>query len=325
MRALYFARTGSLDELQVRDIPPPQPAAGELLVRVAAAAVNPSDAKNVLGKMRETTVPRVPGRDFAGTVEAGAPEWLGRRVFGTGGNLGFGRDGSHAEYVAVPAEAVVSAPNGWDDARLAAVGLPYVTAALALGETGVSLRAGDIILITGTSGSVGGAAARLAARAGAQVIGVVRRTADLSQVGSLPVDRWIDLEKTDLAVGCREATQGAGVDAVFDTVGGPLFEPCLRCLAPRGRQVAISSGGSPRVAFDLVEFYHNQSTLRGVDSLKVSFAAAAEILRALVPAFAARELPPPAVESRPLDRGLETYRALESGKLGAKVVFVPSG
>ncbi|WP_373926543.1 alcohol dehydrogenase catalytic domain-containing protein [Paludisphaera borealis] len=75
----------------------PVPQAGEVLVRVQAAAINPSDVKNVLGKMGMTTVPRTPGRDFAGVVEQGPPEWIGRPVFGTGGDLGFRRDGSHAE------------------------------------------------------------------------------------------------------------------------------------------------------------------------------------------------------------------------------------
>jgi NADPH:quinone reductase-like Zn-dependent oxidoreductase len=66
MRALRFEKTGSLDELSIRELPMPTPAAGEVLVRVKAAAVNPSDVKNVEGKMHETSVPRTPGRDFAG-------------------------------------------------------------------------------------------------------------------------------------------------------------------------------------------------------------------------------------------------------------------
>jgi NADPH:quinone reductase len=66
-------------------------------VQVKAAAINPSDVKNVLGKMHETTVPRVPGRDFAGIVAEGPEAWEGKAVFGSGGNLGFGRDGTHAE------------------------------------------------------------------------------------------------------------------------------------------------------------------------------------------------------------------------------------
>src|SRR6516225_3169374 len=99
MRALRFDKTGSLEALKVSDIPKPTPGPNEVLVEVKAAAVNPSDIKNVLGGMHETTVPRTPGRDFAGTVVAGPSHLIGQSVFGSGGDLGFRRDGSHAEFV----------------------------------------------------------------------------------------------------------------------------------------------------------------------------------------------------------------------------------
>jgi NADPH2:quinone reductase len=84
MRALRFARTGALENLGVEIIDRPVPGPGEALVRVQAAAINPSDVKNVLGKMELTTVPRTPGRDFAGVVEQGPSTLIGRLVFGTG-------------------------------------------------------------------------------------------------------------------------------------------------------------------------------------------------------------------------------------------------
>src|SRR3974377_925533 len=111
MRALRFEKTGSLDALQVANIPKPAPGPNEVLVEVKAAAVNPSDIKNVLGGMHETTVPRTPGRDFAGTVVAGPPQLLGQSVFGSGGDLGFRRDGSPAEFVTVPEGPVVLKPR----------------------------------------------------------------------------------------------------------------------------------------------------------------------------------------------------------------------
>ena len=106
MRALKFDQTGSLDDLHMEEVPLPTPAAGEVLVEVKAAAINPSDIKNVQGKMHETTVPRIPGRDFAGVIVKGPDQLLGQSVFGSGGNLGFGRDGSHAKYLTIPATAL---------------------------------------------------------------------------------------------------------------------------------------------------------------------------------------------------------------------------
>src|SRR5271166_6133438 len=102
MRSLRFHRKGDLSALRVEDVPAPVPGPDEVLLRVRAAAVNPSDLKNVLGKFAQTSVPRTPGRDFAGIVEAGPPGWVGREVFGTGGGLGFTREGTHAELVSVP-------------------------------------------------------------------------------------------------------------------------------------------------------------------------------------------------------------------------------
>ncbi len=322
MHALRFERTGSLDYLHLAEVSMPAPLESELLVKVEAAAVNPSDAKNVLGRMPETTTPRIPGRDFAGTVVQGPAEWMNRKVFGTGGDLGFGRDGSHAEYVIVPREAAVPMPEAWSFAQAAGVGLTYLTASAALGP-GARLLAGETILILGTRGAVGSTAARLARRIGARVIGVVRSAKELTTGAPLPVDAWIDLESTDLAAGCQAATSGKGADVVLDTVGGPLFEPCLAALARKGRQVAISSGGMPRVSFNLINFYHNESRLIGVDSLKWGFAEAAQVLRDLSSAFESGELPPLEVKSAPLDQGPEIYRQVDAGTMHGKVVLAP--
>jgi NADPH:quinone reductase-like Zn-dependent oxidoreductase len=321
MRALRFERTGSLDYLNLADVPAPVRLESELLIKVEAAAVSPSDVKNVLGRMHETTVPRIPGRDFAGTVLQGTAEWLGRRVFGTGGNLGFSRDGSHAELVVVPHEAAVAMPSAFSFPQAAGIGLAYLTAVSAV-VNGARLVAGETILILGTKGSVGSAAARVAHRAGARVIGVVRTAQELSTGSPLPVEAWINLESTDLAAGCRALTSGRGADVVLDTVGGAMFEPCLAALAHRGRQVAITSG-VPRVGINLVDFYHNESRLVGVDSVKCGFAEAAQIMRDLVPAFESGELSPLEVTTAPLENGPEIYRQIGAGTVRGKVVLVP--
>src|ERR1700740_3030202 len=128
MRALKFDQTGSLDDLHMEEVPLPTPAAGEVLVEIKAAAINPSDIKNVQGKMHETTVPRIPGRDFAGVIVKGPEELRGQAVFGSGGDLGFGRGGSHAEYLAVPVTAVIPLPENVRFEQAAAVGVAYITA-----------------------------------------------------------------------------------------------------------------------------------------------------------------------------------------------------
>lgn len=321
MRALRFHQTGSLDELRLEVVPTPVAKADEVLVQVKASAINPSDIKNVLGKMHETTVPRIPGRDFAGVVVSGSGDLTRRSVFGSGGDLGFGRDGSHAEYVAVPASAVLPLPKNLRFEQAASIGVAYITAWAAL-VNAAHIQPGETVFIIGTTGSVGSAAARIAHSMGVRVIGTVRKGSDIPATKVLPVAEWISLENTDLVTGVRAATDGRGADVVFDVVGGAMFEKCLGALAWRGRQVAISSSPEPRVSFNLVDFYHNESRLLGIDSLKLSFEETAEILRGLTPGIEAGTFPPPPVETFRLEDGPRLYRDIAESKIQTKPILV---
>jgi NADPH2:quinone reductase len=321
VKALRFARTGSLENLGVETVDPPVPRAGEFLIRIQAAAINPSDVKNVLGKMRLTTVPRTPGRDFSGVVEQGPSEWIGRPVFGTGGDLGFRRDGSHAEYLVVPVEAVLVRPEGLGPEQAAAIALGYMTAWAAVVDA-AGLRAGETILITGVTGAVGGAAARIARWKGARVIGTIRRTREQDAIPDLPVDQYINLEDGTLPESLMSATAGQGVQVVLDVVGGPLFEACLQCLAHGGRHVAIASTGDGRVSFDLVDFYHREGRIFGVDTLKFDFAASAAVLRGMMPAVEQGLFQPPDFETVTLDRAVEAYGHIKDGTARKKQVIV---
>src|SRR6201995_343038 len=245
MQALRFAKTGSLDELKIQGVPRPVPGPGSILVAVKAAGLNPSDAKNVLGRMHQTKVPRTPGRDFAGIVVEGTEAYpVGAEVFGSGGDLGFASDGSHAEYVKVPVEAVQPKPHALTFEQAAIVGIPYLTAWRAVIDV-ASLKEGETILITGTTGAVGDAAARIAKRVcKATVIGTSRRHTDAVRLRLLDyIDTLADLSAgpVSLPEQIRAETGGQGVNVVFGVVGGSLFAPCLQCLASGGRQVAIAS------------------------------------------------------------------------------------
>jgi NADPH:quinone reductase len=328
MKALRFEKTGSLDELKIAEVPRPEPATGNVLVEVKAAALNPSDAKNVLGRMHQTIVPRTPGRDFAGIIALGTKTYpTGTEVFGTGGTLGFTCDGSHAEFVEVPVEAIQPKPQALSFEQAATVGVPYLTAWRAVVEV-ASLKEGEAILITGTTGAVGDAAARIAKRiCKATVIGTVRRHTDSVRLKLLDyIDGLADLSSGpgSLSEQVRADTGGRGVDVVFDAVGGSLFEPSLRCLAAGGRQVAISSSPDPKVTFNLVDFYHNESHLIGLDSIQLSFRDTGRILRELLPYFESGYFVP-LIDLVPVgfDGVLNAYRKLSEGQSSGKYVFVP--
>ena len=320
MKGLIFRSAGSLTNLKVEELPMPAPNAGEVLVKVVAASINPSDVKNVLGKMPQTTLPRVPGRDFAGRVVSEDSNWHGKSVFGTGGDLGFGRDGSHAEFMAIPIEALVEIPPEFNDDNAASIGVIYLTAFAAIVRTG-EVKSGETVLVTGTTGAVGSAAATIAHLKGARVLGTVRSRGDLGRRSELSFVEWIDIESRPLPESVKELTGGKGADLIFDVVGEPLFQPCLESLAQRGRQIAIASAGNPQVTFNLVDFYHKEARLIGVDTLKLSFSESAEILKALLPGFKAGIFTLPLVETVSLDAALRAYQAIDEGTSKKKVVI----
>ncbi|MEA2831285.1 MAG: NADPH:quinone reductase, partial [Bradyrhizobium sp.] len=181
-------------------------AANEVLIEVKAAAVNPSDVKAATGLMPYAIFPRTPGRDYAGVVIDGPAGSIGREVFGSSGDLGIRRDGTHASHLAVEADAVVDKPRGvsWDEA--AGIGVPFVTAMEGFRRAGMPTRA-DTVLVMGVNGKVGQAAVQIATWNGARVIGVVRRNEAYEGHANSPVE-VIDASAADVAVRVRELTGG---------------------------------------------------------------------------------------------------------------------
>jgi NADPH:quinone reductase-like Zn-dependent oxidoreductase len=151
MRAIRFKSFGDPAVLELAQIAAPAITETTALVRVMAASVNPSDVKNVAGAMKQTTLPRIPGRDFAGVVEAGPPEWIGAQVWGTGGDTGFSRDGTHAEMIAVPVASLRRRPDNLSFDQAASVGVNYMAAWCGLEAAG--LRAGETVLLIGAGGA----------------------------------------------------------------------------------------------------------------------------------------------------------------------------
>jgi len=249
----------------------------------------------VAGRFHQTTLPRTPGRDFSGVVEE-----TGAGVWGTGGEIGFTRDGAHAEYVLVHRDAVHPKPAAINMEEAAAVGTPYITAWLCL--TAADVKPEETVLVIGSRGAVGSAASQIARWKGAHVIGADRRD-----------DATINTTTSDWTEQVMARTGGRGVDIVVDTVGGPMFEPGLNCLGMHGRQTAITSTGGSRVSFDLIEFYHKGARLIGVDSLKVSMREAGAILDELARGFEEGALTPPRVEIHRLRDAIAAYEAAERG------------
>src|SRR5208282_3029410 len=156
MKALRFAAFGPPSVLRIEEVSIPEPGEGEALIHVKAAGINPSDIGNVAGRFKSTTLPRTPGRDFAGIVVKGERH-EGDEVWGSGPKLGIVRDGSHAEYIVVAAKMLSSKPKSLSMAQAATIGVPYITAWASVVNT-AQIQAGETILIIGAAGAVGQAA-----------------------------------------------------------------------------------------------------------------------------------------------------------------------
>src|SRR3954451_7952427 len=210
----------------------------ELLIELKAAAVNPSDVKAATGLMPYAVFPRTPGRDYAGVVIDGPTGWIGREVFGSSGDLGIRRDGTHATHLAVEVDAVVEKPKriSWEEA--AGIGVPFVTAEEGFRRAGIP-KPGETVLVFGANGKVGQAAVQIATWQGARIIGVVRKAEPYEGHTNATIE-VIDASANDVATRVRELTGGRGADIVFNTVGDPYFQAAHKSLALRGRPSLIA-------------------------------------------------------------------------------------
>lgn len=323
-RALRVSeKADKLDHLRLDAVAQPEPAAppGHAVVRVAAAAVNPSDVKATLGIMPQAVWPRSPGRDFAGTVVSGPTAWVGREVYGSGGDVGITRDGSHASYLVLPEAALRAKPQGISMDEAGAVGVPFVTAYEGFRRSGMP-QAGQTVLVLGANGKVGQAAVQLASQAGARVIAVQRHAAPYEGFAQGSVEVIDARHHADVGAQVRELTDGKGAHIVCNTVGSAYFEAGNKAMAKGATQIFISTH-ERAVAFDIFAFYRGMHTFVGVDSLAMDCIAATAQLDAMREGFERGTLKPfPVARSFTLDEAMDAYRLVLSGSTD-RVVLRP--
>lgn len=314
------ARAEGIDSLVLGHEPQPQPtpAAGEAVVRVRAAAVNPSDVKAALGLMPQAVWPRTPGRDFAGTVVAGPTGWVGREVYGSGGDIGITRDGSHARFLVLPVAALRERPKNITMDEAGAVGVPFVTAYEGFRRSGMPQR-GQVVLVMGANGKVGQAAVQLAADGGARVIAVQRHPGPFAGFACAPV-AVIDASREDVAARVRELTDGRGADIVYNTVGSAYFAAANQSMAKGGTQIFIATQ-ERAVPFDIFAFYRGKHTYVGIDSLAMDCVESSAQLDAMRAGFERGTLRPfPVARTFALEAAATAYRDVLAGSADRMVL-----
>ncbi|MGA3066014.1 MAG: zinc-binding alcohol dehydrogenase family protein [Tepidisphaeraceae bacterium] len=319
MRAVVIHQFGGPNLVNVEKVPTPTPKGNEVLVEVKAAAINPSDVKNVAGKMQGTTLPRIPGRDFAGVVVAGAGELVGREVWGTGGDIGFSRDGSHAEYVLLPAAAVAIRPAGLSMEAAGGAGLTFVTAWTAL-VTAADIASGETVVIIGAAGGVGSAAVQIAKSRGARVIGVVRSDRGMAEARQNGADEVIDSSAADIVATVGSLTGGGGANVVLDT-SGVLLAECVEIAAMDGRIPVIAAPEDGKASFNLRGVYRKELRVLGVDSRRLNAVAGAKLLSLMTAGFESGQFRCKLGRSFPLGDARQAYEQAARG--GDRVMLRP--
>ncbi|MET0434113.1 MAG: NAD(P)H-quinone oxidoreductase [Cellulomonas sp.] len=327
MDVVQVKSPGGPEQLQVAERPDPEPGAGEVLVRVAAAGVNRADLLQ-----REGRYPPPPG----------APDWPGLEVSGVVAGHGAGVDaaawplgarvaallpgGGYATAVTVPAGLLLPVPDDVD--LVDAAGLPE---ALLTSWTNVvdagRLAAGDVLLVQGGSGGVGSVAVQLGAALGAHVVATAGGAERAERCRELGARTVVDHRTQDVAEAVHAATDGHGADVVLDVLGAGGLATNLAALATGGRLVVIGTQRGSRGELDLGLLMARRGSVTGT-TLRARPLAEKERIVADVRAQAWPMLSDgrlrPVVHARlPLDRAADAHRLLDSGEVFGKVLLVP--
>ncbi|HEY4332061.1 MAG TPA: NADPH:quinone oxidoreductase family protein [Ilumatobacteraceae bacterium] len=257
MRAWQVQGKGEpIDVLHLVDIAVPEPGPGQMRIRVTAAGIGLPDVFMCRGTYPLTPpLPFTPGQEATGVVTAvgdGVTTPIGTRVMCV--SMFYVGSGSFAEECLVAADTAFAMPDGLSDAAAAGFWIPHLTAWVGLVDRG-QIQPGDHLAVLGASGGSGIAAVQLGKALGAHVIAVVSDEARAEFCRSLGADATIDHRAGPIADALRAATDGRGVDLIYDPVGGSLAEQAATALARYGRLLAVgfASGSWPRLAaHDLV-------------------------------------------------------------------------
>ncbi|WP_224079530.1 NADPH:quinone reductase [Cupriavidus laharis] len=268
MKAIWYDKQGTADEvLEFGDLPTPQPAPGEVRVRLHASGVNPADANRRAGRMHDgMEFPRIiPNSDGAGVIDRVGNgvdhSMLGSRVW-----LHFGQRGrpfgTAAEYICLPYELAAPLPEHMDFAQGACLGIPAMTAYSSLFQRG-PIR-GKYVLITGGAGAVGHYAVQLAKWGGAHVIATVSSGPKAAHARIGGADTVIDYTAPDAAHQILDATGGRGVDHIVDVNAADNARLCLQVAANHAQWISYAAGSPREPELPLVALIRKNLCLQGL-------------------------------------------------------------
>ncbi|TFZ08648.1 NADPH:quinone oxidoreductase family protein [Ramlibacter humi] len=323
MHAWLCENPVGVDALQWKELPMPQPKAGEVLVRIHAASLNFPDLLIVQNKYQhKPPLPFVPGSEYAGVVEAvgeGVTQLkVGQNVACLSGTGGFGT------HTIAPAALCMPLPPGFPHVDAAAFIMIYATSYHALVDR-AQLKAGETVLILGAAGGVGTSAIQIAKTMGARVIAAASTDEKCELCKSLGADATINYSQGNLRDAIKAATDGKGPDVIYDPVGGDFAEPAFRSIAWRGRYLVVGFAAGPIPSLPL-----NLALLKGASIVGVfwgDFArrepkANAAMMAELAKWYAQGKVKPVIDRTMPMSQLKEAYAHMGSRGVKGKLVMV---
>lgn len=342
MKAVVFHEFGGLDVLKVEEVDDPRAGPGEVVIDIAASALNHLDVDVREGISRfPVEPPFILGIEVVGRISElgeGVEGWqAGDRVLPylmdtcgdcrycktgreslclTPGFISFSTTGGYAEKLACPARHLIRVPEELSDEAAAATQVAFGTAWHMLFTRG-GLQAGETVLINSVGSGIGSAAVQLAHLAGAFVIGNASSDEKLARAKELGLDVGINHRTQDVAEEVMRVTGGRGADLAYEHVGGELFQKALDSLAKDGRLVICGGHSGEVVPFDIIPFFRGQKQIIG--SFVYERVEVEKVLE-----LASRGLITPLVhQTFPLDQAREAMALMERREHFGKIVLRP--
>lgn len=330
MKAVVITRFGGPEVLEIRDVPRPEPAPEEVLVRVRSTALNRADLLQRLGRYPAPpgAPQNIPGLEFAGEVAelgANAHRWReGDRV------MGIIAGGAHAEFVTAHQDAVAVVPPNLELSAAGGVPEVFITAHDALRQAG--FKAGEHVLIHAVGSGVGLAATQLVRALGGHAFGTSRTPDKIERAKAYGLESGFEVPQpsalTGLSAFAKSVTGDGGFDVVLDLNGGPYFAASLEAMAPRGRLILIGGVAGGKTEVDLYQILgkrlHVIGTVMRARSLHEKIATTAAFEGEVGPLLASGTVQPVIDSQFPLDQIQDAHRRLESNETFGKVVLTTS-
>ncbi|HWW14234.1 MAG TPA: NADPH:quinone oxidoreductase family protein [Candidatus Dormibacteraeota bacterium] len=317
MKALVICSLSGPDALSVQDTPEPTLKPGQTQVRASAGGLNFADLMTTHGGYPGTPAPPlIAGREFSGVEQSS-----GRRV------MGYIQWGAFAENVAGYPHMLWPSPDHWTDEQAAAFPVNYFTAYLAYWQAGMTLppAAGRThrVLIHAVAGGVGTAAVEIGHILGIEMYGTSSTDEKLARVRELGLQHGINYKQNDYEEAVKNLTQGEGVDAVFEMLGGENTAKSLRSLRDFGRVIQYGTATGKQPQLDVRALYAKSASLQGLwlSYLSQKREIMERAWKQLSEWIAGRKLTPVVGHVLPFDRAVEGYKLLQDGKNYGKVVL----